>query len=107
MSLLDRIFPWLGHARYLETPPTLVDQAVAALRLDALGRLLVTFEGEAAISYTQHAFTGNAATARSSAALWSARALQARFSTRRRLKDCGARSRRHEDGYPKWVLQDV
>lgn len=69
MSLLDRIFPWLGHGRYQASPPTLVDQAVAAFRLDALGRLLVTFEGEAAIAWTQVSSTGTYAVVRSSAGI--------------------------------------
>lgn len=69
MAFTDKIFPWLGYARCLETPPSLADQAVAELRCDAAGRLIVTNESDAAIPYSQTAFTGTAGVVRSSGGL--------------------------------------
>lgn len=66
MSLLDRIFPWLGHARCLATPPSLDDQEVAALRLDAAGRLVVTSESDAVIPYSQASATASTLIVRAS-----------------------------------------
>lgn len=66
MSLLDRIFPWLGHARYYATPPDgpVLDSAVLPLRADATGALVVTTLSEAAVTYTQHAATAAHSTVR-------------------------------------------
>lgn len=67
MPIQDRVYPWLGHGRYLESDPTEVfDQAVLPLRTDAAGRLLVTTIGEAVVSYTTASSTGPWGVSRSS-----------------------------------------
>lgn len=69
MALFDRIFPWLGHARVLASAPSYADQDVVPLRSDALGRLIVTNEAEAAIPYTTVSSTGTSGVVRSSAGI--------------------------------------
>lgn len=67
MPIQDRVYPWLGHGRYLESDPTeVVDQQVLPFRTDAVGRLLVTTIGEAVVSHATASSTGPWGVSRSS-----------------------------------------